>query len=473
MDKQIKIFLFTIFAMSFFIFGWLSHTAYSPIHRIERPTLLDNIKKNKVLNVVLLNAPSTYYIGTEGAQGFEYDLLKAYADSLGVELNITPANTIKEAIELSRNPDIHITSAALAKTEKREKLFNFGPSYFEVQEQVICHRGMLGSSRFPRDVEDLAGLKITVGEDTSYGETIKSLQDEGFDINASFTSEYSTEELLSQVSNHEIDCTIADSNIYAINLRYFTEIALAFSISPREQLAWVLAKNSKALEADMYSWLNSFNQTGAMAQLKDHYYSYLLFFDYWDTTVFYKRIKSRLPKYKKYFLEASEKHDIPWTLLAAISYQESHWNRKAKSFTGVRGLMMLTRSTAKMLGVKNRLNAKQSIMGGSRHIKSMIAIVPKNVKGENRLKFALAAYNIGMGHIHDAQILAEKIGLDKNVWTDLKTVLPLLSQKKYYKTLKYGYARGSEPVKYVDSIYEYRDILVNINEESNSVEVIK
>lgn len=459
--KRIKFIIFIVFPLSFFMFGWLSHSAYYPVHEIQKPTVLDNIKKNKVLNVVLLNAPSTYYIGAGGAQGFEYDLLKDYANHLGVKLNITSANTVKEAIELSKNEDIHITSSALAKTPQREKRFNFGPSYFEIQEQVICNRAMIREGRFPRTVEDLEGLKITVGEDTSYSETIISLQNDGFDINASFTSEYSTEELLEMVANEQIDCTLAASNIYSLNQRYFTEIASAFTISGREQLAWVLAPNSKELEADMYSWLNSYNQSGRMAELKDHYYSHILYFDYYDTKMFYKRIKSRLPRYEKYFKEAADNYGVPWKLIAAQSYQESHWNPRAKSFTGVRGLMMLTLSTAKHLGVKNRLDPKQSIMGGVRHLKQMIKRVPPEVEGENRIKFALAAYNIGMGHIKDAQVLAGKFGLDKNIWSDLKSVLPLLSQKRYYRSLKYGYARGSEPVRYVESIYDYKDILEN------------
>ena len=466
MDKNLKALLFIFFAISFFTFGWLSHSAYSPLHKIKKASMLDKIKASKTLNVVLLNAPSTYYIGTEGAQGFEYDLLNSYAKHLDVDLNITTAHTIKEAIELSQNPSIHITSSALAKTKRREESFNFGPSYFEVQEQVICHRGMLGSKKFPRDVEDLSGLRITVGEGTSYRETIEALIVDGFEINATYTSEHSTEELLAKVARNEIDCTIADSNIYAVNLRYFTEIALAFAISPREQLAWVLADNSSELEADMYSWFNTFNQSGSMAELKDHYYSYVLFFDYYNTKMFYKRMKSRLPKYEKHFKSIGESYEIPWTLLAAVSYQESHWNPKAKSFTGVRGLMMLTRKTAKILGVKNRLDPKQSIKGGTRHLKQMLKLVPQEVSGENRLKFALAAYNIGMGHIYDAQKLAKKMGLDQNVWNDLKKSLPLLSQKKYYQTLRHGYARGSEPVRYVDSIYDYRDILENSIEES-------
>ncbi|HIP14445.1 MAG TPA: membrane-bound lytic murein transglycosylase MltF [Sulfurimonas autotrophica] len=464
MSRYIYSFIFLVFAFSFFLFGWLSHRVYVPYAKKQERTILDRIRAANTLNVVLLNAPSTYYIGPEGPQGFEYDLLKSYADHLGVDLNITTAHTIKEAIELSKQKNIHITSASLAKISSREEKYHFGPSYFEVEEQVICNRGMLRGSNFPRNVEDLAGLSIMVGSDTSYSESLKKFQAEGFDINVTTTAEYSTEELLQKVANHEIDCTVADSNIYALNLRYFPEIALAFSISGREQLAWLLPKNAKELEADMYAWLNDYNQKGMMTQLKDHYYSYILFFDYYNTKMFYKRIKSRLPKYEKYFKDAAKKFDIPWTLLASVSYQESHWNARAKSFTGVRGLMMLTKRTAKILGVKNRLDPKASVIGGTRHLKQMIKFVPKEVEGENRLKFALAAYNIGMGHIKDAQKLAKKLGLNQNVWSDLKIVLPLLSQKKYYKTLKYGYARGVEPVKYVESIYNYKDILDKQNE---------
>ncbi len=461
MNKYLSVFLITFFAISFFSFGWLSHTAYTPGKKIKKISYLERIQRKKELHVVLLDAPSSYYVGVDGPQGFEYDLLKEYAKHLNVPLKIETAHTIKEALKLSQDIDIDITSASLTKTAKREKKLYFGPSYFEVQEQVICYRGMQQKSNFPRDVEDLAGLSILVGEDTSYQETIKALQNDGFDINATYSSSLSTEEILEKVSKHEVDCTIADSNVYALNLRYYPEIAMAFSISGREQLAWLLPDEATELKADLYTWLNDYNQQGKISQLKDHYYSYVLFFDYYNTKMFYKRMKSRLPKYEKLFKEAATRFGIPWTLLATISYQESHWNAKAKSFTGVRGLMMLTRHTAKLLGVKNRLDPKQSIVGGTRHIKQMLKFIGSDVKGENRLKFALAAYNIGMGHIRDAQTLAREIGLNENIWSDLKVVLPLLSQKKYYSGLQYGFARGSEPVKYVEAIYNFRDILEN------------
>ena len=459
MNRYIYSLLAVFLALSFFSFGWLSHSAYVPGKKIQQLSTLQKIKRSGVINVVLLNSASSYYIGANGAQGFEYDLLNAYAKELGVKLHITMAHTQKEALELGKKIDADIISASLPKTKFREKRYNFGPSYYEIQEQVVCNRKMLKESQFPRDVEELSGLNIVVGEDTSYSDTLKALQNDGYDINVTLSSSLSAEELLAEVSKHTIDCTVTASNIYALNIRYYPEIAMAFSISGREQLAWVLKDGADALKADMYKWLNSFNQKGSMVALKDHYYSYVLFFDYYNTKMFYKRIKSRLPKYKKIFQEAATRFGIPWQLLAAISYQESHWNPRAKSFTGVRGLMMLTRHTAKLLNVKNRLDPKQSIVGGTRHFKQMLKFVPKDVVGENRLKFALAAYNVGLGHVRDAQSLAKEIGLNENIWSDLKIVLPLLSQKKYYSNLQYGYARGGEAVNYVESIYNYKNIL--------------
>lgn len=456
-----------LISLVFFVLGWISHAAYEPRnHVIVKRSCLEKIKARQQLNVVLLNAPSTYYIGADGPSGFEYDLLKDYAKHLDVKLHIITAHTVKEALEYANKPGIDIISASLTKTPQREKKYYFGPSYFEVQEQVICQRDMLGSSKFPRDVEDLDRVKIMVGDGTSYLETLEGLKRDGFDINVTVTPDYTTEELLAMVSQRKIDCTVADSNIYSINLKYFPEIAMAFTISNREQLAWILPKGAEKLKADMYSWLNEFVQRGKMTQLKDHYYSYVLFFDYYNTKMFYKRMKSRLPKYEKIFKAAGTRFSIPWTLLAAVSYQESHWNPHAKSFTGVRGMMMLTRHTAKLLGVKNRLDPKQSIHGGAKHLRQMIKNVPQSVQGENRLKYALAAYNVGSGHVQDAMILAKRLGLNPNVWSDLKIVLPLLSQKRYYRTLRFGYARGSEPVKYVEAIYNFKSILDKSVEEA-------
>ena len=174
---------------------------------------------------------------------------------------------------------------------------------------------------------------------------------------------------------------------------------------------------------------------------------------------FIRRINQRLPKYMDDFKSAAEEHELDWILLAAQSYQESHWNPRAKSPTGVRGLMMLTLRTARQLGVESRLDPQQSIRGGAKYLAQLQKRIPESVQGEDRLWFALAAYNVGFGHLLDARKLARKLGKNPDFWVEMKEVLPLLSQKKYYKDLKYGYARGSEPVRYVQRVREYQQVL--------------
>lgn len=179
----------------------------------------------------------------------------------------------------------------------------------------------------------------------------------------------------------------------------------------------------------------------------------------YEVKVFGKHLRTRFKRYAPTFKQAADQHDIPWRLLAAQAYQESHWNWKAKSPTGVRGIMMLTRNTAASLGIRNRLDPEQSIQGGAKYLVRMEARLPSQVKEPDRVYMALAAYNIGMGHLKDARRLALRLGKNPNQWDHLKTVLPLLRQKKYYRTLRYGYARGNEPVQYVERIRAYRKLM--------------
>ncbi|MEC4673864.1 MAG: transglycosylase SLT domain-containing protein [Nitrospirota bacterium] len=178
-----------------------------------------------------------------------------------------------------------------------------------------------------------------------------------------------------------------------------------------------------------------------------------------ERKIFFKHLKTRFPKYREHFQKAAKKQNLPWKLLASQSYQESHWNRRAKSPTGVRGLMMLTRRTAASLGIRNRLDPVNSINGGAKYLARMQKRIPRGVFKRDRTFFALAAYNVGLGHIQDARTLARREKKNPNKWKDMRDILPLLSQKKYYKSLRYGYARGHEPVKYVQRIRAYHSLL--------------
>ena len=180
---------------------------------------------------------------------------------------------------------------------------------------------------------------------------------------------------------------------------------------------------------------------------------------WWEKRRFYHHIETRLPQYRRQFEEVAQAYGISWTLLAAQAYQESRWDRHAVSPTGVKGLMMLTRDTASSLGIRNRLDPTKSIEGGARYFQSLEKRLPRRIGKVDRIWIALAAYNVGMGHVKDAQRLARRMGKNPHSWNDLKTMLPLLAQKPYYKTLQYGYARGWEPVRYVKRIRAYHALL--------------
>ena len=463
-----------LIAILFFAIGWGTKTYFdesqcnSTTHEVvqqkqNRDDDLAKILKKGQLDVIILNAPTVYYIGADIERGFEFELISDYARYLGVKLNLHMVYTTAEALELTKKGVGDITVAAITKTPERSKEFVFGPSYMSIQEQLICSDKLYKEHRMPKAIEDLVDLKIVVGKNTTYEATLNEVKKEvdGFDFNA--TTEFSSEQLLEMVQNKSIDCTVVDSNIFMINHRYYPEISRVMTFGKYERLAWVLRKKSQRVQQSLYEWLNEFERSGKMDEVRDFYYSYLSLFDYYDTKIFYKRLKTRFPKYKKYFQEAGKKYGIDWMLLAAQSYQESHWNPHAKSHTGVRGMMMLTLKTAKSLGIKNRLNPKQSIFGGAKYLASIEKRFPKEIQGKNRWAFTFAAYNVGMGHIHDAQTLARKLNKNPYLWSDIKETLPLLSQRKYYKQTKYGYARGSEPVFYVNSILYYYNIIAKFS----------
>ncbi len=452
-QKSIFVLLITIL---FFFLGWQTKDCTTPV----KTTLLEAIQQKKQLDVIILNSPTVYSNNAGYEYGFEYELIKGFSDSMNLDLNLSVVENIDDALKLSEKGIGDITVAGLSITPEREKKFKFGPHYFEVQEQLICSSRMYRNGTFPKEISDLVGLKIVVGSDTSYVHSLMKLAQEYEGIEYNTTSKYSTIELLDLVNQQKIDCTLVDSNIFMINQRYYPNLSLAFVLPKKKSLAWIIRKGDNTLQDTLFRWFNKYEHSGKMAETRDFNYAYLNLFDYYNNQIFTQRLQKRLPKYKQYFKEAGEKYGLPWELLAAQSYQESHWNPIAKSRTGVRGMTMLTLTTARQMGVENRLDAKQSIFGGAKYLAKLEKRFPPEIKGKNRWAFSLAAYNIGMGHIHDAQMLARKLNKNPYSWRDLKSVLPLLGHVKYYKKLKYGYARGNEPVAYVNAIQNYVDMII-------------
>ncbi len=402
------------------------------------------------------NAPTTWYEGRDGNAGFEYELVKNFAAYLDVELKIVSRDSVSGVLAMIRQGKADIAAAGLTRTAERENGFLFGPAYQEVRQQVVCRRG----GARPKTVKELADVELMVPANSSYVERLQSIKLRYPEIDWREDENLNTENLLEQVWKKELECTIADSNIVAINRRYFPELSVRFDLGEPQSLAWILPVDAPRLREKIKAWYQVIANNGELAELKEKYYGYIEVFDYVDTRTLTRRIKRVLPKFRPMFEQAGQRYGIDWTLLAAQSYQESHWNPRAKSPTGVRGIMMLTLTTAKEMGIKSRLNAKDNIMGGARYLSKMQKRLPKSITGHDREWMALAAYNVGFGHMRDAFVLARRLERNPDLWTDVSTVLPLLGQKKHYRSLKHGYARGWEPVRYVKRIRDYQDIIV-------------
>ena len=201
-------------------------------------------------------------------------------------------------------------------------------------------------------------------------------------------------------------------------------------------------------------------ENGTLAAIQSRYDSESNDLDRVGMFQFMKQVRNRLPPLLPVFQEVATVHNLDWRLLAAIGYQESHWDPDAASVTGVRGIMMLTQRTATQLGVHDRLDPEQSIEGGARYFLRMRKRIPERVAEPDRSWMALAAYNMGWGHLEDARVLTQKQGGNPDRWEDVDERLPLLSQEKWYRQTRYGYARGYGGQQYVNNIRSYFDTLV-------------
>lgn len=309
---------------------------------------------------------------------------------------------------------------------------------------------------------------------SSHVERLEELKKQHPDLTWNEHDDMESEQLLQLVEDKIIDYTIADSNELALNQRFLLELRSAFDISDPQQLAWAfpLTEDTSLYDKAMVFFWQILNN-GELTQLIERHYGHVTKFDYVGNRIYLRHITTRLTKYQDFFQKAAEQYSLDWELLAAVGYQESHWNPRAISPTGVRGIMMLTQQTAGHLGIKNRLDPRSSIFGGAKYLSQIRSRLADEIKEPDRTWFALAAYNVGYYHLEDARIIARESGKDPNQWVDIKSTLPLLSRKKWYKKTRFGYARGWEPVRYVENIRRYHDLLnwhLNKNKENNDTD---
>jgi len=420
------------------------------------PTTLEKVQSTGKLVVISRNGPTTYYEGPNGVTGFEYQIAKKFARYLGVKLEIRETENLGVMLDSVGTEAGHLAAAGLTVTDTRKQKVKFNEPYLQITQQVIYRQ----SGPRPESVADLQNKDILVIGNSSHAERLRELKREYADLRWNERHDVEMLDLIEMVHLGEIDYAIVDSNAFDINSNLFPEAAVAFNISEPQDLAWAFpAQKDDSLYREAQKFFQKIKQEGVIEETLETYYGHLGEIDYSGAVLFANRIKTRLPKWQRLLEQAAEEHDLDWQLLAALSYQESHWNPRAKSPTGVRGFMMLTRDTAKFVGIKNRLDAEQSISGGAKYFKSIYSRIPDRIADPDRTWLAMAAYNVGLGHLEDARVLTAQQGGDPDKWSDVRERLPLLAKRKYYKQTKHGYARGWEPVDYVRNIRNFQTII--------------
>lgn len=415
---------------------------------------LKQIQTRGTIRMITTNNATSYYTYRDAPMGFEYDLAKAFADHLGVALEVIVPEWDK-MFELLNSGQGDFIAAGITITEQRKQIALFSDPYMSVQQKFIHHKLKFGI----KNIEQLAGRTIHVRKGTSYQERLEEIKASGIDLDIQLLDDVATEEIIKMISEKKIKFTIANSSIALLNRRYYPDIKIGLPIQEEEYLGWAVKKTNNVLRDRINQFLEMAEETGTLGKIYEKHYGNVEIFDYFDLKKFHERIKTRLPEYKKMIKTESEKYGFDWRLIAAMVYQESHFNARAKSRTGVRGLMQVTLATAKQMGIKNRLNPEQSVKAGVKFFNLMHKRFDDIPGPQQKNRFALAAYNVGYGHVRDAQVIARQQGMDINKWASLKKTLPLLSKRKYYKKTRHGYARGREPVHYVERILTYYDIL--------------
>jgi membrane-bound lytic murein transglycosylase F len=431
------------------------------------PPLLEQILERGELRVVTRNTPTTYSVGPEGPQGPEYDLAKGFAEDLGVSLVIDTVDAVSEVLPRLLAGKADFAAAGLSMTDARRANVNFGYPYSAVDMHLVYK---LGTGR-PRSIEHLVGRRIEVVAGSSHADMLAALSREVPALEWTENSDVEVVDLLEKVATGEIDYTVADSTNYGIQRHFYPELRVALDLAVEDPIAWAFRRSdSDRLLARADEYLIRARREGLLAQVHDRYYGHAARFDYVGTRAFIRHYESRLPQYRQLFEDAGEMYGVDWRLLAAIGYQESHWRPQAVSPTGVRGIMMLTQATAEYLNIEDRVDPQSSIFGGAEFYARQVERMPDSVEQPDRTWMALAAYNVGYHHVIDARRIVQWHDGDPDAWIDLSEALPLLARKRWYSRVDHGYARGWEPVLYVNNIRNYYNIIrwITANEQNQA-----
>lgn len=400
---------------------------------------------------------------SEGMDGFSRDLVEAFAEALNVKVRYVVAPNHPALMEMVKRGKVHMAAAvpaavtdptATASAPQVDPQLIYSQPLLETRQLIVQH-----ASALPVDSPTkLAGREIIMLAGAVQAQTLRALDITPPPLIVE-RSDVDGLELLAGVAGRHHELVASTGLHFAVAANFYPDLAIAFELPEKLAYVWAFHADRPALLEHAARFIESARQDGTLRRLNDRYFGHIRRMDSRDSQVFFEHVRSRLPDFRQEFHAAQEISGIDWRLLAALAYQESKWDPLATSSTGVRGMMMLTEDTADRLKVTNRLDARQSIRAGAKYLALLMDDLPEGIKHPDRLWFALAAYNLGQGHLNGARAFAPGLKRDPDDWFDMKQVLPLMARPEYYARLKSGRARGGEAVILVENVRNYFDML--------------
>ena len=438
-----------------------------PVLRNSLGIDLEEIKERGVLKAMTTYSATSYFLYRGEPMGYEYEMLRRFADHLDVELDIVITTDIDSMFAHLNSGEVDIVAHGLAITRERMEEVAFS-DYLYLVKQVLVQRKPSNwrqltrtgiQSKIVNDPIELIGDTVSVRLNSSYFTRLQHLSDElgGEIIIDTLPGHWSTEEIIQMVVDEEVDFTIADNNLASINASYHPELDVSVPISFSQRIGWAVRPDAENLLTAMNEWISG------MKKRNDYYVIYNKYFK--NKRNYKRRVKSeffsinndRISEYDELVKLYAEEINWDWRLLSALIYQESKFRPEASSWADAQGLMQIMPATAADLGIEDRTDPEQSLRGGTQYLNQLSAEFENIPDSLERIKFTMAAFNAGLGHVFDARRLAEKRGLNPDVWDQnvAEAMLSLNLPKNYQDpVVYYGYVRGIEPYTYVSQIFE-------------------
>jgi len=428
------------------------------------PSALNLALFKQELHVALVSHPHdhTFTDLGNGSEHFELVLLNGLAERLGARLQVHRVSGPQEAYRLLRTRRVDL-AAGLLTAPTFDPGLEVGPEVLPIQKHLVHWHG---NGRAVRNLDELLqrGARIGVTSILALPEALTVAQEQTGRVAEVELIQYADgPDLVAALRAGTIEFAVLTSIELSRLRRVHTDLRASLELDASTPVVWLFPSGrDRSLIDAAQGYLDDLRAGREFELLFDRHFGHLQVHDLVDVISFTRLVQERLDTLRPLFEEIALKHRLDWRFLAAVSYQESLWDPGAVSPTGVRGLMMLTNATAQSLGVSDRTDPWQSVEGGARYVLQMLERLPEDIREPDRTWMALASYNVGLGHLLDARILTRAGGADPNLWLDVMTFLPKLAQREWYQQTRYGYARGWEPVTYVQNIRSYYDWLVQL-----------